>query len=419
MSKEEKNIEQLTEQVKTIGKKTKDKIEELEQKLEEGSIDPQEVDNLKGQVNQLKEIVPKNEEGELIDLKEITQRMDEVEKNQKKKFPREKVKSIDSLIEKEVTKDKIEKAVKEQRPHDIDLDLKQVDMTDSNTITGEIPLAQRESGINRVRRRDPFVQDIVNTGTINSNLIEWVEQESRSGGAGQTAEGSTYSQKSTKYKVASEQVKKITEYVKISEELWEDVDFIRSEIRNEIMKDIALQKDDQLLTGDGSGQNLKGLESYATAFDNDGLQVDSEDANEWDVLLATLLQIKKNFFSPGAILMHPNDVFLMRTNVDTQNQYLDPTFAAAVGMNVDGVPIIENTNVTKGDFYVLDPTVSTVFNRNQITIRVYDQNQDDPINGFFTVTGMHRTVHRVKANDTGGIVNGTFDSAKLQLSAGS
>ena len=49
----------------------------------------------------------------------------------------------------------------------------------STNVTGQVPQAEREAGITRVVRRNPFILELVNVGTIMSNVWEWVEQKKR------------------------------------------------------------------------------------------------------------------------------------------------------------------------------------------------------------------------------------------------
>jgi len=86
----------------------------------------------------------------------------------------------------------------------------------STNTTGQIPQAEREAGITRIVRRNPFILELVNVGTIMSNVWEWVEQKNLDGGAAMTAEGAAKSQADFDLVVASANVKKVTAYIKIT-----------------------------------------------------------------------------------------------------------------------------------------------------------------------------------------------------------
>ena len=60
-------------------------------------------------------------------------------------------------------------------------------MTIAGSTTGQMPQADREAGITRIVRRQPFILELVNVGTISSNLWEWVQQASAEGAPAMSA----------------------------------------------------------------------------------------------------------------------------------------------------------------------------------------------------------------------------------------
>lgn len=123
------------------------------------------------------------------------------------------------------------KAMKEKSGASVQITLKAAGtMAESTNITGQIPQAEREDGITRIVRRNPFILQLVNVGTIMSNVWEWVEQKNPDGGASMTAEGAAKSQADFDLVVASANVKKVTAYIKVTKEMLDDVELMRSEI---------------------------------------------------------------------------------------------------------------------------------------------------------------------------------------------
>ncbi len=109
------------------------------------------------------------------------------------------------------------KAMKEKSGASVQITLKAAGtMALSTNTTGQIPQAEREAGITRIVRRNPFILELVNVGTIMSNVWEWVEQKNADGGAAMTAEGAAKSQADFDLVVASANVKKVTAYIKVT-----------------------------------------------------------------------------------------------------------------------------------------------------------------------------------------------------------
>lgn len=280
----------------------------------------------------------------------------------------------------------------------------------------QIPQADRESGITRVVRRSPFILQLVNTGTIMSNLWEWVQQVNPDGDAAMTAEGAKKAQIDFDLALASAKVQKVTAFIKASKEMLDDVELIRSEIDQELIEKINLKIDEQLLIGDGSGENLTGILQNATAFTAGSFATSVKEPNNADVLRVAINQIHTAQFMPNYILMHPSDVTAMELEKASDGHYILPPFRSVDGTNIKGIPVIENTGVTEGDFLVGDFTKSGVRFREGLTLNVGFEN-DDFTKNFVTILAEARLVHRVKSNHYAAFVTGDFTAAKLLIQA--
>lgn len=280
--------------------------------------------------------------------------------------------------------------------------------------SAQIPQAERESGITRVVRRNPFILSLVNVGQITSNLWEWVQQVNPDGDAAMTAEGAAKAQVDFDLALSSAQVRKVTAYIKVSKEMLDDVALIESEINQELAELINLKIDAQLLSGDGTGQNLTGILANATAFAAGSFALAVDEANNADVLRVAINQINVAQFNPNYIIMHPSDVTAMELEKASDGHYILPPFRSIDGTVVKGVPVVENVGVTEGDFLVGDFTKSGVRFREGLVFDVGYEN-DDFTKNFVTILAEARLVHRVKSNHYPAFVTGTFTTAKAAL----
>jgi HK97 family phage major capsid protein len=283
-------------------------------------------------------------------------------------------------------------------------------MVSTNVATGVIQ-AEREAGITRIVRRNPFIIELVNVGTINSNLWEWVQQANPEGDAAMTAEGAKKAQVDFDLVLASAQVRKVTAFIKVSKEMLDDVDLIESEIDQELTELINLKIDTQVLSGDGTGQNLTGIMGNATAFAPGSFATGS--ANEvttptkQDVLRVVINQIDVALFAPNYIVMHPTDVTSMDLQKATDGHYILPPFSTAANTVIKSIPVVANTGVTEGTYLVGDFTKSGVRFKEGLTFDVGYEN-DDFTKNFVTILAEARLVHRVKSNHYAAFVKGTF-----------
>lgn len=380
--------------------------EALDRKASKEELDEIREDVRKNQAEQLKSL---NQHLKLQDLE--IKRLSNLEQKSKNTFT--------SIKEHLQAKSEHLKSIKENgsREHfNFSLDTKAVgNMTISGNVTGEVPQAFREAGMNRIADRMPFVRNYINTGTVNSNVVSWVEEQNREGGAGGTAEGTAKNQTDFDLVVAQENVKKRTVYIKASLEMLDDIDFIESEIRNELLILLNLDIDNQQLQGDGTGSNLNGLLTVATTYSAATFAASIDNANNYDVLVTAINQVVIANFIPTVIFVNPSDKTEMMLTKGTDGHYIKFPFVSDDGSTIMGnIPIVGNNGVPADTFLVMDGGKPTIFDKQAIRVDV-GLDGNDFTNNFVTILAEWRGAQRVKGNDVPALVTGTFTAAKAAL----
>lgn len=280
-----------------------------------------------------------------------------------------------------------------------------------------IPLWEREPGVAKEPYRMPFIQDLIVLARTGSDTVSWVERTLVEGAPDQVAEGSAYPQMSETFEEKNATAKYTAVYMKISDKMLDDIDFMLSEAQTEIVDQMELKIDSQLLSGDGTGQNHKGILAYATSFAKPSGTNFVTAPNGLDVLRVAVLQLITNNFVPSAITLNPIDAANFDLIKTTAGEYMLPPFYDRNGKLIVGIRVVENNGVTVGNFLVGDFSKSTFFLRDSLNIRVWDQNQDDPIKGFKTITGRVRGIHRIQTPHVKAFVKGTFAAGITALTA--
>jgi HK97 family phage major capsid protein len=291
-------------------------------------------------------------------------------------------------------------------------------MTTANYSGGTVGLTSWDPSFALVARRSPFLRQFMNVKPVSDKYVAWAEQANRDGGAGATAEGSAKTQADFDIVEANKKVEKVTSYIKTSREALADIAFLQSEINNDLVSLVNLKLDADLLSGNGTTPNLKGILEYATAFSaptGTGNAVDN--ANTFDALRAALLQVELAYHQPNYIIMHPTDVALcdmIKVGAST-NEYINAPFGTQFSFrSFYGVPIIANAGMTRGDFLVGDFTKSNLGIREDVNISIgYDA--DDFTKNLITILAEIRAVHYVKSNHTAAFVKGTIATVAAAL----
>jgi len=274
-----------------------------------------------------------------------------------------------------------------------------------------------------ISRRNPFIVQLCNLGRTAKRYIQWVEVANPDGGASTTSEGSAKTQQDFDLVEKSATVQKMTSYVKASKESLDDIPYMESLIRSQLMELVILKLDAQVLGGDGSAPNLNGILTQATTFSAGTFANAVDYANRFDVLRVAVNQIEiasggdTNFsanFVPNYIVLHPTDVTAMELTKSTQGVYLLPPFMSVDGNVISGCRVIANTGITAGTFLVGDFSKAFVKMREDAMISVGYEN-DDFTKNLVTILCETRAVIYIPSNYLKAFVTGSFSTALASL----
>lgn len=292
-------------------------------------------------------------------------------------------------------------------------------LTSSNVSGGNVPVEDRLEGFNIIPSRRVRLLDIMSQRSTSSTVVSWTYQANKDGSAGQTAEGAVKNQIDFDIVVASQSIKKTTAFIKVSDEMIDDISWMNSEINNELLRELLKSVESQAYSGNNTGQNLNGVRTVATAFAAGTFANAVDNADTLNVLDVALNQIKiaEHDLSRPAILMHPSDVTAMKmVKVSgTDRRYVDRLYIAGSNLMLDGtVPIIETTLVTAGDYLVGDFNLALLVQKDGVRIEVgYDA--DDFTKNLRTIRAEWRGLVIVKNNDRTAFVKGDFATDKAAL----
>jgi len=292
------------------------------------------------------------------------------------------------------------------------------DMLISTNISGgNVPVEQRIPGMNALASRQVRLLDIVSRGTAESNVISWVSQANKDGAAGGTDEGALKNQIDFDLVVASETVVKRTAFIKVSDEMVDDISFMASEINNELMRELLKDVEAQVYEGNGTAPNLNGIRTVATAFAAGTFAGTVDNANLVDVLRVAINQVKiANQDMPNFILLNPSDVTALKMIKvgSADDRYIDQLQMVAGQLSLDDVSIIESTLVTQDEYLVGAFNLATVYDKGSISIEV-GLDGDDFTKNLRTVRAEWRGACVVKTNDRGSFIAGDITTDKAAL----
>jgi hypothetical protein len=272
--------------------------------------------------------------------------------------------------------------------------------------------------ISTIRKRVLQYLQNVSVGSISPArpYAMWVEETDEQGAPIFIGEGDGKTQLSVRYEEKEKKAKKIAVYGKVTTEMLRYLPQLLSYIQNNLMKRVDIKTEDQLFAGDDTGDNLKGITEYASAFTGSDLAGTVEDANNFDVIEAIALQCINAYGTPNAVFVHPSALSAMKLSKATDGHYIMPPFASADGTTISGLRIIPTNALAADAFVGGDLSVVNVQFTDQMSIQI-GLDGNDFTNNKKTIVVEQELVQFVSANDTPVIIEGTFTAAIALLNA--
>jgi HK97 family phage major capsid protein len=209
-------------------------------------------------------------------------------------------------------------------------------------------------------------------------------------------------------------LKKRTNFIKVSEEMLEDIDFIQSEIQNELLVLLNLDLDAQILNGNGIGTNLNGINTIATTFAAGSFAGTVINANNYDVVKVAATQVISANFMPNYLLINPIDKASMELSKSVDGLYTTPAFVTADGSQIAGLRVIENNGVAAGEYLVMDSTKCATYLKNGIRIEM-GRDSDDFSKNMWTIIAEVRAENVISENNYDAFVKGDFATDRAAI----
>ncbi|WP_374374968.1 phage major capsid protein [Tabrizicola sp.] len=277
---------------------------------------------------------------------------------------------------------------------------------------GALIPVHREANINPLPQQRLTIRALLPVVSVSSGTIEYVSQTTRTNAAAPVAEAATKPESNLAFALESAQSRVIAHWIKSSRQVLEDAPQLQSLIDTEMRYGLALSEEAQLLNGDGTGQNLDGLVTNATAFtDAAGIvaEVSPAGATMIDVIGAAIYQSAINDFPPTGIVLHWSDWWKMLMTKDSDGKYILGSPQGMAMPQMWGLPVVPTKSMAQGEFLVGDfRTAATLYDRWQPRIEMGHVN-DDFIKNMVTILAEERVALAIK--NPLALITGTFADA--------
>lgn len=259
--------------------------------------------------------------------------------------------------------------------------------TDAAGSVGTMVQPQRVAGTELPQRR-MTIRALLAQGNTNSNSIEYDKEKGFTNNAAPVAEGALKPQSEIQYEEATAPVRTIAHWMRASVQILADAPGLRSIIDNRLRYGLSYVEEAQLLNGSGSGQNLEGLVTAATAFAAPGGLVAGQMI---DTVRLGMLQVALAEYPPNGVVLNPIDWAYIEMLKDGEGRYLIGNPQGTLSPSLWGLPVVATQAMGVDKFLVgAFDLAAQIFDRQDATVEVSTEDQDNFVKNKVTIRAEER-----------------------------
>lgn len=281
----------------------------------------------------------------------------------------------------------------------------------------QVSITRNTGIVSTLRKRImKYLQGGVSVGSLmGANKAMWIEELDEQGAPIFIGEGDTKTEISVRYEERDMKARKIGVHGKVTTEMMRNLPSLINYIQNNLARRVDIKTEDQLFSGNNTGDNLAGLTEYATAFTGGSLAGTLTAPTNADVFRAVALQVEEAFGIATALYVRPSVLATLDVEKDSNGAYLLPPFRASNGNMVAGMTLISSNGLPSGvDFIGGDLSVVNVMFTDNMSIQIGMDGNDFTKNKK-TILVEQELLQFVSANDTQVLVQGDLAGAITAL----
>ena len=274
---------------------------------------------------------------------------------------------------------------------------------------------QRLGGIHTTPNRRLTLRDILPVGPTSSNLVEFTRENAFTNNSGvqrdtasplAAVENQTKPESAITFTLATVPVVTLAHWIPLSKQVVADSPLLMSYVNGRLVYGLKLKEETQLLLGLGTGGEITGLQTGATAYTVESPQL----TNEIDIVRDAITQAQVAEYSPNFIVLNPVDwdsIQRKKTGISGDQTYVygNPHESWQSTPLWGLTPIVTNSQ-TAGKFLMGDVNAAMIFDREQASVEMSMSNGTDFVKNMVTVLAEERlalAIFRTEAFITGSL----------------
>lgn len=269
----------------------------------------------------------------------------------------------------------------------------------------------RIPGITPEARQVLRVRDLLSARPTTMQIVDFVKVNAPMAIASPVVEAALKPENAVTFQSVSEKVRLIATWIPATSQILQDFEELSGFINSTLPFYVNLAEELQMLTGDGTGENLHGLIPQASAFQT-SLLSNVKGWNKIDIVGRAIQQITAaKELDPTFVILHPNDWFDMRLQKDSYGRYILGDPQANVKPSLFGLDVVYTTSIANGTFLVGsgNPVAAEIRDRMETTVEISTEHASFFTQNLVAIRAEKRVALLVKR--TASFISGTFTTS--------
>ena len=285
--------------------------------------------------------------------------------------------------------------------------------TDADGSAGDMLVPYRDTLVSMPKRR-MTIRDLLQVVQVTGNSVEYAKQTGYTNNAATVAEGADKPQSELKIDLVNTPVRTIAHWVLASKQILDDAPQLQGFIDQELLYGLAYVEDNMLLNGAGSGTDLNGIYTQATASTANAAVIATP--TKIDVIGMAILQQNLTNLPADGIVLNPGDWTSMQLIKDTAGAYILGNPQDGAQPRLFGLPVVLTPAMTVDKFLVGNFKGSaTLYDRWAARVEVSTEDSDNFRKNLVTILAEERLALAVK--NTLGFTKGDFSDQITDLTS--
>lgn len=220
-------------------------------------------------------------------------------------------------------------------------------MQETKVTSAGLVVPQFDPTIQAGPRQELRIRDLIPSVQVTGQNYTYYRELLHTRGAAPVAEGAAKPQSNVTFEAKTDVIKKLAVWIPVSDEALDDVPQLYGYLQQLLRYDLKLEEEEQILKGDGTGNNLPGIMTQATTFTP---ALSKAGDTSIDTVRRAIYQVRKQAkLAADATVMTEQDWMDIELQKDSQNRYLFANLQGFVTPILWGRPVVTSDSMDEGN----------------------------------------------------------------------